>query len=117
MQLTVDEGISRIREVYTVSAPVSGKVARSPRGSRRHVVAGVTTVATIHAADPAMLDARTRLELEAAVEAAKADRDFAAAAVLQTEGASFCRSRASGRAIVGKKVMAECPGKAPTGRR
>ncbi|MEP7172884.1 MAG: HlyD family efflux transporter periplasmic adaptor subunit [Aestuariivirga sp.] len=109
MQLTVDEeGISRIREVYTVSAPVSGKVARSPREVGDHVVAGVTTVAAIHAADPTMLDARTRLELEAAVEAAKADRDFAGAAVLQAEKElRFAESELERtRYLVGKKVMA-----------
>ena len=86
MQLTVDEeGINRIREVYIVSAPVAGKVERSPREVGDHVVAGVTPVAAIRSADPTMLDARTRLELVAAVEAAKADRDFASAAVLQAE--------------------------------
>lgn len=109
MQLTVDEeGISRIREVYTVSAPVSGKVARSPREVGDHVVAGVTTVAAIHAADPTMLDARTRLELEAAVEAAKADRDFATAAVLQADKElRFAESELERtRYLVGKKVMA-----------
>jgi HlyD family secretion protein len=109
MQLTVDEeGISRIREVYSVSAPVSGKVARSPREVGDHVVAGVTTVAAIHAADPTMLDARTRLELEAAVEAAKADREFADAAVLQAEKERrFAESELERtRYLVGKKVMA-----------
>ena len=109
MQLTVDEeGISRIREVYSVSAPVSGKVARSPREVGDHVVAGVTTVAAIHAADPTMLDSRTRLELEAAVEAAKADREFAGAAVLQAEKElRFAESELERtRYLVGKKVMA-----------
>lgn len=109
MQLTVDEeGISRIREIYTVSAPVSGKVARSPREVGDHVVGGVTTVAAIHAADPTMLDARTRLELEAAVEAAKADRDFAGAAVLQAEKElRFAEAELERtRYLVGKKVMA-----------
>ena len=109
MQLTVDEdGISRIRKVYTVSAPVAGKLERSPREVGDHVVAGVTTVAAIRSADPTMLDARTRLELVAAVEAAKADRDFASAAVLQAEKKFQFSEAELGRAryLVGKKVMA-----------
>ena len=109
MELTVDEdGISRIRKVYTVSAPVAGKVERSPREVGDHVVAGVTAVAAIRSADPTMLDARTRLELVAAVEAAKADRDFASAAVLQAEKEYQFSEAELGRAryLVGKKVMA-----------
>jgi HlyD family secretion protein len=109
MQLTVDEeGISRIREVYTVSAPVAGKVARSVREVGDHVVAGVTTVAAIRSADPTMLDARTRVELAAAVEAAKADRNFASAAVLQAEKElRFSEAELERtRYLVGKKVMA-----------
>jgi HlyD family secretion protein len=109
MQLTADEdGISRIRKVYTVSAPVAGKLERSPREVGDHVVAGVTTVAAIRSADPTMLDARTRLELIAAVEAAKADRDFASAAVLQAEKEYQFSEAELGRAryLVGKKVMA-----------
>jgi HlyD family secretion protein len=109
MQLTVDEeGISRIKEVYTVSAPVAGKVARSPREVGDHVVAGVTTVAAIRSADPTMLDARTRIELAAAVEAAKADRDFANAAMLQAEKElRFAEAELERtRYLVGKKVMA-----------
>lgn len=109
MQLTVDEeGISRIKEVYTVSAPVAGKVARSPREVGDHVVAGVTTVAVIRSADPTILDARTRVELAASVEAAKADRDFASAAVLQAEKELRFAEAELERAsyLVGKKVMA-----------
>ncbi|HQY72932.1 MAG TPA: HlyD family efflux transporter periplasmic adaptor subunit [Aestuariivirga sp.] len=109
MQLTVDEeGISRIREVYTVSAPVAGKVARSPREVGDHVVAGVTPVAAIRSADPTMLDARTRLELQAAIEAAKADVEFASAAALQAEKELRFADAELGRTryLVGKKVMA-----------
>ena len=109
MQLTVDEeGISRIREVYTVSAPVAGKVARSPREVGDHVVAGVTPVAAIRSADPTMLDARTRLELQAAIEAAKADVEYASAAALQAEKELRFADAELGRTryLVGKKVMA-----------
>lgn len=109
MELTVDEdGVSRIRKVYTVSAPVAGKVERSLREVGDHVVAGVTTVAAIRSADPAILDTRTRLELVAAVEAAKADKDFASVAVLQAEKEfQFSETELKRtRYLVGKKVMA-----------
>jgi HlyD family secretion protein len=109
MQLTVDEdGISRIRKVYAVSASVAGKVERSTREVGDHVVAGVTTVAAIRSADPTMIDARTREELVASVEAAKADRNFASAAVLQAEKEFQFSEAELGRAryLVGKKVMA-----------
>jgi HlyD family secretion protein len=86
MELTVDEeGVNRIRDVYVVSAPVSGKVERSLRKVGDHVSAGNSKLTSIRPADPTMIDERTRLELTAAVEAAKADEDSASAAVLQAE--------------------------------
>ncbi len=109
MSLTVDEeGINRIRNVYIVSAPVAGKVERSPREVGDHVVAGATLVAAIRSADPTMIDARARLELVAAIEAAKADRDFASAAVSQAEKEFRFTEAELGRTryLVGKKVMA-----------
>lgn len=109
MRLTVDEeGINRIRNVFIVSAPVAGKVERSQREVGDHVVAGVTTVAAIRSADPTMLDARTRIELAAAIEAAKADRNFASAEVLQAEKElRFAEAELERtRYLVGKKVMA-----------
>jgi len=80
-----DEGRTRIREIYTVSAPVAGKVARSPRDIGDRVVAGETLVATILPVDPTLLDVRTRRELEAAVEAAVAAVDLAEAELVQAE--------------------------------
>jgi HlyD family secretion protein len=86
MELTVDEeGVNRIRDVYVVSAPVSGKIERSMRKVGDHVSAGNSRLASIRPADPTMIDERTRLELTAAIEAAKADEDSASAAVLQAE--------------------------------
>jgi HlyD family secretion protein len=86
MELTVDEeGVNRIRDVYVVSAPVSGKIERSLRRVGDHVSAGNSKLASIRPADPTMIDERTRLELTAAVEAARADEDSASTAVLQAE--------------------------------
>lgn len=80
-----DEGHTRIREIYTISAPVAGKVARSPRDVGDRVIAGETLVATILPVDPTLLDVRTRREREAAVEAAEAAVDLAEAELVQAE--------------------------------
>ena len=109
MELTVDEeGVSRIRKVYTVSAPVAGKAERSPREVGDHVEAGATTVAVIRPADPTMLDTRTRQEFIAALEAARADSDAARAAMLQAEKQlRFSQAELDRtRYLVDKKVMA-----------
>ncbi len=86
LEVTVDEeGVTRIREVYMVSAPVAGKVMRSPREVGDTVTAGETVVAIIQPGDPSFLDARTRRELGAAVAAAKAAVSLAQAQVLRAE--------------------------------
>jgi HlyD family secretion protein len=109
MEVTVDEeGVNRIREVYVVSAPVGGKVERSPREVGDRVTAGVTTVAAIRPADPSILDVRTRQELLAAVEAVKAMQDLAAAALTQAETALAFAQQEFDRALYlsSKKVIA-----------
>lgn len=71
--VTVDEeGVTRIREVYTVSAPVGGRIMRSPLDPGDAVVAGETVVAAIQPQAPAILDARARAELGANLRAAEA---------------------------------------------
>lgn len=71
--VTVDhEGIARIREVYTVSAPIPGRVLRSPLEVGDKVEKGKTVVASILPSAPAFLDDRDRLAAEATVKAAEA---------------------------------------------
>lgn len=73
MEVTIDEeGIARIRDIFRVSAPIPGRVERLPVDVGDTVEADRTIVAAIHPVDPPLLDVRTRRELEAAVEAAKA---------------------------------------------
>lgn len=73
LEVTIDdEGETRIREVYIVSAPIGGKLQRSPREVGDVVVEGETVVAVIRPGDPEFLDVRRRRELEAAVAASKA---------------------------------------------
>ncbi len=73
LKVTVDEeGKTRIREIYVVSAPIAGKVLRSPREIGDEVIKDKTLLAVIEPRAPSFLDIRARRELEAAVSAARA---------------------------------------------
>ncbi len=73
MRVTIDEeGETRIRRRYVVSAPVTGRVERIDLEPGDRVVGGQTVVARVRAETPPLLDARTRDELEAARAAASA---------------------------------------------
>jgi HlyD family secretion protein len=73
MQVTVAaEGMTRVREPYAITAPITGMTTRSPVQVGDQAQAGETVVAVIQPADPALLDARTRLQAEAAVTEAEA---------------------------------------------
>jgi len=86
MQATVDaEGRTRIRNVYEVSAPVAGTARRSPVKVGDPVVAGETVVAVVEPVAPALLDARSRLQAEAALREAEAAVAVAEAQVNQAE--------------------------------
>lgn len=90
-----EDGKSRIREVFTVSAPTAGTMLRVSLHPGDAVVAGQTVVASIRPVEPALLDARSRRIAEAAVEAATAAVDLAAAQVKQAESQrNFLRSEA-----------------------
>lgn len=78
------EGRTRIRDIFTVSAPVAGRLRRVTLDPGDPVTAGETTVAIFEPAAPEFLDrraaARSRARLEqakAATERAKADLDLA----------------------------------------
>src|SRR4030095_13804962 len=73
MQGTVDEdGETRVRDRFLVTAPVSGQVQRIETEPGDTVVRGKTVLARIVPAESPLLDPRTRGELQAAVEAATA---------------------------------------------
>jgi HlyD family secretion protein len=89
MQVTIDEdGETRVRERFVVSAPVSGRLQRIELEPGDPVVRGKTVVGRLVPTEAPLLDPRTRAELSAAVEAARAavgraraERDRAAAAL------------------------------------
>ncbi len=86
LEVTVDEeGISRIRDVYTVSAPIIGKVLRSPLEVGDKVAANDTVVAVIQPTAPAFLDVRSRREAEGAVAAARAAVQLGEAQVAEAQ--------------------------------
>lgn len=71
MKVTIDaDGVTRVRDVYTISSPIAGHLDRSTLDEGQKVKAGKTIVAAIHPLDPPFLDQRTQSELTAAIAAA-----------------------------------------------
>jgi HlyD family secretion protein len=108
--VTVDEeGKTRIKDVYAVSAPITGKLVRLALEAGDRVKKDVTIVAVIEPMAPPFLDVRTTRELEAQIEAAKAAVALAEAEVNQAaaelEFAESELKRAS--ALIGTKAISE----------
>jgi HlyD family secretion protein len=79
------EGMTRVRDVFTVSAPVAGHVLRNPLEVGDELVQGRSVVATIEPSDPAFLDPRAQAESQHELEAAQAEHDLAKAEVARAE--------------------------------
>jgi len=87
LEVTIDEeGETRVRERFLVSAPVAGRLQRIDLEPGDPIERGRTVLARLTPVPPALIDARTQAELAAAVEAAEAaagsvgaDRDRVAA--------------------------------------
>ena len=67
-----DEGQTRLKDVYVVSAPVAGQVRRIDIEAGDTVTAGDTILALFEPSDPIMLNLRSRTEAEAFVKSAEA---------------------------------------------
>lgn len=94
-----EEGEARIREVFTVSATIAGKLQRVSLHAGDSVIEGETVVALIGPAAPVLLDSRSRAVAEATAAAAQAAMDLARAQLAQAEAThDFSASEAS-RAI------------------
>jgi HlyD family secretion protein len=109
LQVTVnEEGRTRVRDRFVVSAPVPGRMQRIELEPGDPVAAGKTVVAQFQPTDPALLDVRTRAELQARVKAAesavggaRADRERVRAEL------AFAQSElARSRRLVDEKVIA-----------
>jgi HlyD family secretion protein len=108
--VTVDEeGKTRIKDVYTVSSPIGGKLLRRPLEVGDRVRKDVTAVATIEPSAPPFLDVRTLRELEAQVEAGKAAVALAEAEVRQAESElEFAESElVRARTLIRNKTISE----------
>ena len=89
LQVTLDEdGETRVRHRFVVSAPLSGRLQRIGLEPGDQVVGGRTVVARLTPAPAPLIDPRTQAELRAALAAsraalgsAQAERDRAAAAL------------------------------------
>jgi HlyD family secretion protein len=94
LRVTVDdEGRTRVKEVYVVSAPVAGRVLRIDRHVGDPVTAGETVLATIQPTAPTFLDLRGKRQAEAAVHAAEAALQLAEAELVRAQAElEFARS-------------------------
>jgi HlyD family secretion protein len=72
-----EEGKTRIKQRYVLSAPVAGHLRRIPFKAGAEVVAGKTVLAVIDPVSPAMLDARNRALAEARRDTAAANLEKA----------------------------------------
>jgi HlyD family secretion protein len=95
-----EEGETRVRDRFVVSAPLPGRLQRIELEPGDPVKAGETVVARLLPTDPVLLDVRTRSELQARVRAAEtsvgtaradrerlaADLDFARRDLKRAEG-------------------------------
>lgn len=85
LEVVVEEdGRTRVRDRYTVFAPLNGMLRRPSLRVGDPVIAGETVLGIIDPGLPAFLDARTREETQARIEAAVASKERAAQ---QLEGA------------------------------
>ncbi|MBK8974380.1 MAG: HlyD family efflux transporter periplasmic adaptor subunit [Planctomycetes bacterium] len=93
LRVTVDDdGRTRVRERYTISAPVRGRLLRVPLEPGDPVVAGQTVVAEFEPLPPELLDARALARARADVRRAEAASSAAEARVAQAEQqAGFAR--------------------------
>jgi HlyD family secretion protein len=80
-----EEGETRIRDIYEVSTPVTGRVLRIEREAGDSVIANETIIAELQPIDPDFLDLRTEAEMRAALQASEAARDLAQANVARAQ--------------------------------
>jgi HlyD family secretion protein len=79
LTVTVNEdGRTRIKERYVVSAPTGGQLRRIELHPGEEVIAGKTLIAVIEPTEPDLIDPRTRAQLEARLHAAETQLQLAA---------------------------------------
>lgn len=87
IETTINEdGTTRVKDVYRISAPISGKLERVAVDVGDEVAEG-DHLARIRPVDPPIRDVRTRRELAAATRASEAAVDLARAAIAEARSA------------------------------
>lgn len=94
-----EEGEARIREVFTISATIAGKLQRISLHAGDSVTKGETVVASIGPAAPVLLDSRSRAVAEATAAAAQAALDLARAQLVQAEAILEFMTTEANRAV------------------
>ena len=104
-----EEGVARIRDVFTISATTGGKLRRIGLHAGDPVVAQETVVAVIGPAAPALLDTRAQAVGEAMMAAAQSAVDLARAQVALADASlQFMTSEADrSRALYEKSALSE----------
>lgn len=113
LEVTIDEeGETRVRDRFVISAPLAGRVLRIELEPGDAVVAGETVLAVFLPSAPVLLDARSRAEAEAVVQTAAAalgqaeahyERAVAELAFSRSEAARYLRLSQEG--IVSVEAM------------
>lgn len=80
-----DEGETRVRDVFVISASVAGLMRRVELETGDRVIANETVIARLEPSVPMFLDQRAEAEANAAVDAANAARSFAVAQLRRAE--------------------------------
>ena len=110
LRVTIDEeGITRVRERYVVSAPVAGRLQRVELKPGDPVAANRTVLATFLPATSSLLDTRTRAETDARMKAAQAARDQARVALQRARDESAVQSERARATATGRRSSAGSP--------
>ena len=83
--VVAEDGMTRIRDLFVLSAPIRGRALRIDIEEGDDVVANETVVAEIEPVDPEFLDIRSQAEASAAVDTAEAALELARARMVQAE--------------------------------
>ena len=95
LEVTVNaDGKTQIREIYDVASPIAGIALRSSVDVGDHVIAHETVVAQVQPVSSGLLDARSRMQAQAALQEALAARHVAQADLQQAkETLTFSQSQ------------------------
>ena len=86
LEVTINaDGKTQVRNLYEVASPIAGTALRSPVSEGDVVRSGETVVAIVRPLSAGLLDARTQLQAEAALQEALAARHVAQADLKQAE--------------------------------